>query len=121
MKTISYSAVIMRLLVEKRELKGLEQSDIAHHLGVTPSSYSRLETGQTGLTVDTMFRIANILDVDVTEIIEEGQKVISKAANDPNVNVAPLSRSNTKGATPGMQDFVTGAALGAIITALLRG
>jgi transcriptional regulator with XRE-family HTH domain len=91
-------------------------------LGITPSSYSRIETGQTALTIDTIFSIAAVLGLDTTSLISEAQRVIAKVSNAPNANVqfVPLARSNTVG-TEGspIGKFVTGAALGALLAAIL--
>lgn len=121
-KTISYSAVVARLLANHRQMKGIEQAEMAARLGITPPSYSRIETGQTALTVDTLFSIAAVLGLDVAVMMKETQNVIAKVQSTPSANLqmAPLARSNTKGAEESaVGTFVTGAALGALIGALL--
>ena len=121
-KTISYSAVVARLIANHRQVKGIEQAEMAARLGITPPSYSRVETGQTALTVDTLFSIAAVLELDVAVLMKEAQNVIAKVQSTPaaNVQMAALARSNTKGAEDGTTGaFVTGAALGALIGALL--
>lgn len=123
LKIISYSAVVSRLLANHRQIKGIEQAEMAARLGITPPSYSRIETGQTALTVDALFSIAAVLGLDVASLMREAQNVISKVRNTPeaNIQMAPLARSNTKGTVEGdpLGPFVTGAALGALLGALL--
>lgn len=122
-KTVSYSAVVARLLANHRQVRGIEQAEMATRLGITPPSYSRIETGQTALTVDTLFSIAGALDLDVVELMQEVENVIAKvrSAPDANIQMAPLARSNTKGTadSDAVGPFVTGAALGALLGALL--
>ena len=121
MKTVSYSAVVVRLLVDQRQIKGIEQADMAAKLGLTPSSYSRLEAGHTALTVDMMFRMASILNINIPQLMQSAENVIRKFQHTPGVEVAPITRSNTIGneQNNGVAPFVTGAALGALIAAIL--
>lgn len=118
--TISYSAVVASLLANHRRIRGLEQADMAARLGITPPSYSRLETGQTALTVDALFSIAAVLGLDVSQLMAEAQNVIARVQSSPNAQMAPLVRSNIKNPEESsVGTFVTGAALGALIGALL--
>lgn len=120
-QAISYSALIMRLLANARVSKGMEQAEVAESIGVTPSSYSRLESGLTALTVDNLFAVARVLKIDPVAILQQAQKVIDNADKDPDVTVEAITRKNTKGASESsnLGSFVTGAALGALIVGLL--
>lgn len=94
---------------------------MAEAIGVTPSSYSRLESGLTALTVDNLFAVAKVLTIDPVEILQNAQTVIDNADKDPDVSVEAITRKNAKGASEAgtMGTFVTGAALGALIVGLL--
>jgi len=56
-------------IIELRKSKSLMQKQIADKLGMTQVSYSKIETGKTELTLDRLFKIADILDVNVIELI----------------------------------------------------
>lgn len=121
MKTVSYSAVVIRLLALRRQAAGIEQAEMAQRLGLTPSSYSRLEAGHTALNVDTLFSIANELNVDLPELMKKAMRVIQEVESSNQAHVIAQSRKNTLGANEqsNVGTFVTGAALGALIAAIL--
>ncbi len=41
--------------------KGLSQENIAHELNITQKAYSKIENGQTSLSLDKIVKIAKIL------------------------------------------------------------
>jgi len=45
-----------------RELRRIKQSDIAQVLGITQSSYAKLENGHTKITIDRFIQIVEYLD-----------------------------------------------------------
>ena len=51
-------------LVSARIEGGLTQRDLARRLGVKQSALARWEAGQTMPTLDTLFRVAQTLDLD---------------------------------------------------------
>lgn len=121
MQTVSYSAVVIRLLALRRQAAGIEQAEMAQRLGLTPSSYSRLEAGHTALTVDTLFSIAKELNLDVPDLMKKATKVIEEMETSNQAHVAAQARKNTVGVSEqnNVGTFVTGAALGALIAAIL--
>jgi transcriptional regulator with XRE-family HTH domain len=54
---VPYSVVVGRVLQQRRVQLGLQQNDIATVLGITQSAYSRLESGDNGLSL-TQLRFA---------------------------------------------------------------
>lgn len=52
-----------------RELKNLTRDEIAEKLEMSLSGYSKLERGEVELTVNKLFRISEILNVDVSQIL----------------------------------------------------
>jgi transcriptional regulator with XRE-family HTH domain len=48
-----------------RELKGIKQSFVAYKLGITQQAYSKFELVAGDKTVNSIIRIAEILEVDV--------------------------------------------------------
>lgn len=53
-----------------RHLKNLEQTELADKIGITRQYLSRLENGTSKPSIDLLFRIAEILEIDVTKILK---------------------------------------------------
>ncbi|REA60325.1 XRE family transcriptional regulator [Dyadobacter luteus] len=54
--------------------KGYKQEYIAHRIGIGQAGYSKIETGETALTLDRAFAIAKALDMSLVELIEWHQE-----------------------------------------------
>lgn len=52
-----------------REEKNYSQSYLAQELGITQKAYSKIENGETKLTIDHLFKIAHALDITVNELL----------------------------------------------------
>ena len=52
-----------------RELKNLTQEYVANNLNISIRAYSRIETGETQLTINRLFEISKILAVTPQEIL----------------------------------------------------
>ena len=52
-----------------REQKNYSQTYLAQELGISQKAYSKIETGETKLTVDNLFRIASALETTVYELL----------------------------------------------------
>lgn len=48
-----------------RKAKGWSQQDLADHAGVSRPSVARVETGQQGISTDTLQKIAKALDLQI--------------------------------------------------------
>jgi len=53
-----------------RELKNLTQEYVAQELGVSQSSFARMESGSVVPKVDKLQRIAEILEVDISTLLQ---------------------------------------------------
>ncbi|TDN69932.1 helix-turn-helix transcriptional regulator [Paraburkholderia sp. BL10I2N1] len=49
-----------------RKAAGLTQAMMASHLGVTQQTYAQLEANPAAVSVDRLFRVLRVLDVDLT-------------------------------------------------------
>lgn len=56
-----------------RESKQLTQEDMAERLFMSPSGYSKIERGETRLNMERLGQIANILEVDILELIANSE------------------------------------------------
>jgi transcriptional regulator with XRE-family HTH domain len=60
----------MRNLIRKsRQFKGISQEEIADRLNLSQSQYSRMESAGTGLDMDRLKQIADILQIDVAGLL----------------------------------------------------
>ena len=57
---------------EERKKRGLKSRDMAELLFRDPSSYSRMERGEGIGVVDNLVLVANVLGIDVRELIDVG-------------------------------------------------
>lgn len=53
-----------------RDNKRVSQTDMAEKLGIAQNNYGRIERGLTELTVDRLYKIAEILEVSVADLLE---------------------------------------------------
>jgi len=53
------------------ELRNLSQEYVAQVLGVSQASYARIESGTTIPKVDRLQQIANVLEVDISALLNE--------------------------------------------------
>jgi transcriptional regulator with XRE-family HTH domain len=56
-------------LKQLRELKNFTQEHVAQQLGLSTRAYSKIETGETQLTINRLNEIATILGVDPIEAL----------------------------------------------------
>lgn len=64
-----------------REQKQLTQEDVAERLFMSVSGYSKIERGETRLNMERLEQIANVLDIDILELISKSEGSIIYALN----------------------------------------
>ncbi len=69
-----------------RELKNITREDLADQLEMSLSGYSKLERGEVELTVTKMYRIAELLEVSVSQILNFDASQIFNVSNNQIVN-----------------------------------
>ena len=55
-----------------RSKNGYTLENMAHELDITPAAYRKIETGETKLTVERLFCIAEILKAPLSDLLETG-------------------------------------------------
>ncbi len=60
---------VLQNIITSRKQKGLSQEYMAQQLGVNASNYSKLERGETRITVERLFQIARVLSVEVERLL----------------------------------------------------
>jgi transcriptional regulator with XRE-family HTH domain len=62
-----------------RTSKNIKQREMGQKLGMGQSAYSKLETGNKEMTIDQVYRIADILEVPVFWLIDpDGQEALTE-------------------------------------------
>jgi len=70
-----------------REDKGLSQEYMAMKLGISQSTYTKVERGEVNLYVDRLLKIVKILDVGLAKVFdEENQNVFNVNSYDSSSN-----------------------------------
>jgi len=64
-----------------REKKGFSQEFVAGKLGISQSTYSKLERDISNITLVRLYKIADILEEDVTTVLDIGKKNIINNRN----------------------------------------
>lgn len=64
-----------------RESKGFSQDYMATVLNISQASYARLENEETKITVDRLYKIAEILEVNISDFFELDKIVIQNQTN----------------------------------------
>jgi XRE family transcriptional regulator, regulator of sulfur utilization len=77
-----------------RESRGYTQEYMAEMLDICQSTYANLESGRTQLSIDRLFRIADILETDFSGLVENSKKPRKPDPESvPSVMGQPLSLS----------------------------
>ncbi|WP_319479106.1 helix-turn-helix transcriptional regulator [uncultured Draconibacterium sp.] len=69
MKKEDFLKKIGENIVRLRDQKGLRQIDLAIELNIDDSSLRRIESGRTNPTIITLKKIADVLKVNLSEIV----------------------------------------------------
>jgi hypothetical protein len=71
-----------------RELKNLTQEHVAGELGLSTRAYSKIETGETQLTINRLNEISNILGVAPLEILGfDDKQVFNNCKQEGNIGI----------------------------------
>lgn len=77
-----------------RELKNLTQEHIANQLGLSVRAYSKIETGETQLTINRLNEISNILNIDPIEVLGFDEKqIFNNCKQDGYIGINHISTS----------------------------
>ncbi len=103
----TYAAVVGRILAGSRETRGLEQAEVARGVGVSQSTWSRIERGESALTVDQLARATAALATTPAQILAEADEA---AANLGEMGITVRSDRNSKARARAMA-LLSGAVL----------
>lgn len=71
----TYPAVVGYVLGWHREQAGLNQQDVAGRMSMSPSTWSRIERGESALTMDQLAAVAEVLDIQPGQILKDADTV----------------------------------------------
>ena len=74
-------------ICKKRKERNITQADMAEKLGLSETGYAKVERGETKLDFDRLHRIANILEINIAELIPFGDSSIV-VYNNPDFNLS---------------------------------
>ena len=77
-----------------RELKNLTRDEIASKLEMSLSGYSKLERGDVELTISKLYRLAEILEVDISQILNFDASKVFNIKDHGIANVDIQSQTN---------------------------
>ncbi len=60
---------IAKRIRKVREFKKISQQDLASKIGISQNAYSKIELGYSKISLDRLFLIAKLLDVDTLELL----------------------------------------------------
>lgn len=118
----TYQAVLGRLIVEKRKEKQIDQGEMARHVGVSRSTWSRIEAGASALSMDQLVKAAGKLDMPLGELMLQADEVVRELRRqgvevfDSKDQTTAAKRERTATA---MVALLGGAVLGGIVASIL--
>ena len=79
-------AQVIERIVQGRNKKGYTYENMAVELDLTTAAYRKIETGETKLTLERLFKISDIFEVPVGELLAI-EKSVNQQVNNGNSNV----------------------------------
>lgn len=67
----SYIEEIGKNIVRFRKIRGMTQVELANFMGSEDSALRRIEKGKTNPTIKTLYKICEVLQVDIKDILPE--------------------------------------------------
>ena len=75
-------------LKQIRELKNFTQEYVATHLGLTTRAYSKIESGETQLTINRLNEISSIIGVEPMEVLGfDDKQVFNNCKQEGNIGI----------------------------------
>ena len=73
---MSLKLAIAKVLRDIRVERGMSLTELAKETELSKGNLSRLESGGAGLTLNTIEKICGVLDVDISEVFVEADKLM---------------------------------------------
>ena len=110
------SAVLGAILVKLRTDKGMKQGELANEVEIGASTWSRIEKGESGISIEQLRSAAKALGVTPSRIFEM-LEVAEQAVEKQGVRIEPTSSSMKAGSATMrvVSSAAAGAAIGTVI------
>ena len=72
----TYQTVLGRLIAQKRKERRIDQEEMARQVGVSRSTWSRIESGSSALNMDQLARAASALGMPLGELMLEVDDIV---------------------------------------------
>ncbi|MBC7953644.1 MAG: helix-turn-helix transcriptional regulator [Rhodospirillaceae bacterium] len=109
---VAYPALVGKVLTKRREGRGWDQAKMSQLVGLSRSTWSRIENGESALTMDQLAKAAEVLGVAPHEILADADKA-QELIVDGGLKVVP--ERNNAGLT-----LLAGAALALLVANALK-
>ena len=118
---VTYNGIVGYVLEEQRKNLGYDQANVAKAAGISQPVLSRLEKGKAAITIDQLFLLSNVLDIDPYEVIQKAQHYVETFEEDNGVQVTTSKQSDDvqKSGIQG-SSLLAGAAIGVAFSMLLN-
>lgn len=113
----TYPAIVGAVVRHIRTERGHDQAQAAAHLGVTPSSYSRLELGRSVFTVTQISQLCRLFDISSSDLfarVEQARAAVTQMG----VRVSDEREPDYAGV---IVNIIIGAALVGLVASILSG
>ncbi|MCK9238471.1 MAG: helix-turn-helix transcriptional regulator [Thiohalomonadaceae bacterium] len=71
----SFPAVLGTVIANLRKEMGIGQAELAQKIGITASTLSRIENGESAMTIDQLYITCNFLGIKPHELLAAAEKV----------------------------------------------
>ncbi|KJV06021.1 helix-turn-helix domain-containing protein [Methylocucumis oryzae] len=78
-----------------RQLKEFSQEDMAERLGLSLNGYANIERGETDVQISRLEQIADILKVDLLELLSFGEKTVACLVGNNNYQFSNVGQNNS--------------------------
>ena len=75
------TADVIRKIMLLRSKKGYTYENMANELDITTAAYRKIETGETKLSLERLFKIAEILQESVSSLVETAEENVFNQTN----------------------------------------
>jgi transcriptional regulator with XRE-family HTH domain len=117
MKAVTtYPALVGNVLEQFRKEQGFNQGEVAKAVGITQTTLSRMENGQSSITVEHLKQLGDKLGIPPSQILYEAEK---NALNMQMIGGVEIVKTDYD--IPPLVVFLAGAALTAFVFACVKG
>jgi len=77
---VPYTALLGGVIAQRRKQLELPQSELARHLRLSPSAYSRIESGGSAMSVTQLRQVAEFLQTDAQQLLNHADFIAAQLA-----------------------------------------